>query len=397
MKENVVSRLSPVLKIFAFLPPLLLMVGTIGVLSCGKSLYPTVTPTNTTTSTSTSTPGTMAFASNFNSGTISEFTRNTNNGNLKLVGTVSAGSKQGPKGMAITPNNSFLYAANFKDGKIFEYSIGSGAVLTSLGSVSDGSTSGPEQIEINPAGTFLWVTNFGNGTISGWSIGSTGTLTSVQTITGLSGPFGMAINSSGDILYVSDNAAGLIYTFTVSASGILSQNGSPVNSLGSATGSPGLMAIDPTGSFLYVDDITNGVVSLFNITSGTPAFGAIYPSTFSTTTPVGIAIASLPAATYVLTANQQAGNVWAFQILNNGVLSVPPLSSGSVSAPTGLAVDSTNAFAYTANQGDGTVGIFELNIACPTTVQPVCQIGTVKTEKNPPSGGSAPFDVVLTN
>src|SRR5581483_3484864 len=50
---------------------------------------------------------------NFHSGTISEFTRNTNNGNLKLVGTVSAGSKQGPKGMAITPNNSFLYAANF--------------------------------------------------------------------------------------------------------------------------------------------------------------------------------------------------------------------------------------------------------------------------------------------
>jgi DNA-binding beta-propeller fold protein YncE len=380
MKENVVSRLSPALKIFAFLPPLLLMVGTIGVLSCGKSLYPTVTPTNTTTSTSTSTPGTMAFASNFNSGTISEFTRNTNNGNLKLVGTVSAGSKQGPKGMAITPNNSFLYAANFKDGKIFEYSIGSGAVLTSLGSVSDGSTSGPEQIEINPAGTFLWVTNFGNGTISGWSIGSTGTLTSIQTITGLSGPFGMAINSSGDILYVSDNAAGLIYTFTVSASGTLSQNGSPVNSLGSATGSPGLMAIDPTGSFLYVDDITNGVVSLFNITTGTPVFAANYPNT----------------ATFVLTANQGSNNVWAFQILNSGILNTP-ISSGSVSAPTGLAVDPENAFAYTANQGDGTVGIFELNAACPTTVQPVCQVGTIKTETNPPSGGSQPFDVVLTN
>jgi DNA-binding beta-propeller fold protein YncE len=206
----------------------------------------------------------------------------------------------------------------------------------------------------------------------------------------------MAINSSGDILYVSDNAAGLIYTFTVSASGTLSQNGGPVNSLGSATGSPGLMAIDPTGSFLYVDDITNGVVSLFNITSGTPAFGAFYPTGFTTNGPVGMDIASLPSATYVLTANQTAGNVWAFQILNSGVLATP-ISSGNVSAPTGIAVDPENQFAYTANQGDGTVGIFELNVPCPTVVQPVCQIGTKATETNPPAGGSAPFDVVLTN
>jgi len=393
-----VSKLSPVLKIFAFLPPLLLLVGTIGVLSCGKSIYPTVTPTNTSSSTATASPGTMAFVTNFNDAKISEFTRNTNTGNLKLVGTVAAGSKQGPKGLAITPNNSYLYATNFKDGTILEYSIGSGAVLTPIGSgsVSDGSGSGPEQIAISPNGNFLWATNFGNGTISGWSINSNGTLTSLQTITGLNGPFGMTINSAGTILYVSDNQAGTIYTFTISSTGMLAQNGSAVPSLGTSNGSPGLMVIDPTGSFLYVDDLTNGVVSLFNITSVNPSFGAFYPTGFTTNVPVGMAIASLSSATYVLTANQNANNTWAFQILNSGVLN-SPIASGSVSAPTGLVVDPQNAFAYTANQGSSSVGIFQLNVACPSTITPVCQIGTVSTEKNPPSGGSAPFGIVLTN
>jgi 6-phosphogluconolactonase len=394
------SRLSTALKIFAIFPPLLLLAGTVGMVACGGSIFPTVTATNTPTNTPTGTasPSTLAFVTNFNSGTISEFTRNTTTGSLTRVGTVAAGSKQGPKGIAITPNNSFLYATNFADDTILEYSIHSNGTLSSIGTVSDGSGSGPEQIAINSAGTFLWVTNFGNGTISAWSIGSNGDLTAVQTISNLSGPFGQVLNSSGSILYVADNKAGLIFTFAVNSNGTLSQSGVAVPSLpGGATGSPGLMTIDPTGSFLYVDDLTNGVVVLFNITTGSPVVGANYPTTFSSNVPVGIGTAVLSSITYVLTANQGAGNTWAFQILNGGILSTPPLSSGSVSAPTGLAVDPQNAFSYTANQGDGTVGVFQLNVACPSIVQAVCQIRTIATETNPPSNGSAPFGVVLTH
>ena len=392
------SKLSGALKVFAFFPPLLLLVGTIGVVACGKSIFPTVTATNTSSSTATASPATMAFVSNFNSGNISEFKRNTTTGKLTRVGVVAAGSKQGPEGMAITPNSNFLYAANFKDGKIEGYTIGSNAVLTSFGTVSDGSGSGPKMIATN--GSFVWVTNASNGTISVWSINTTtGALTAVQTVTGLVGPFGLVTNSGASILYVADNAAGLIYTFTINSStGALSQNGQPVPSLPSnVNGSPGLMTIDPTGSYLYFTDLVNGVVVQSNITAGTPAIGATFPATFSTTTPVGIQIASLSSATYVMTANQGAGNTWAFQILNGGGLVTPPFSAGSVSKPTGLAVDPQNAFEYTADQGDGTVGIFQLNHACPQVVQTVCQIGTIASETNPPSNGSAPFDVVLTN
>jgi len=401
------SRLSTALKIFAIFPPLLLLAGTVGMVACGDSIFPTVTATRTPTSTpttatatptGTASPSTLAFATNFNSGTISEFTRNTTTGALTRVGAVAAGSKQGPKGMAITPNNSFLYATNFVDNSILEYSIHSNGTLASIGTASDGAGSGPEMIAINPAGTFLWVTNFGNGTISAWSIGSDGALSGVQTISGLSGPFGLVVNSSGSILYVADNKAGLIFTFTVNSNGTLSQSGAAVPSLPTgARGSPGLMTIDPTGSFLYVDDLSNGVVVQFNITSGTPVVGANFPAAFTSNVPVGIGVAVLSSITYVLTANQGAGNTWAFQILNGGFLSVPPLSSGSVSAPTGLAVDPQNAFAYTANQGDGTVGIFKLNVACPSIVQAVCQSTTIATETNPPSNGSAPFSVVLTH
>ena len=394
------SRLSTALKIFAIFPPLLLLAGTVGMVACGGSIFPTVTATKTPTSTPTGTasPSTLAFATNFNSGTISEFTRNTTTGSLTRVGTVAAGSKQGPKGMAITPNNSFLYATNFVDNTILEYSIHSSGTLASIGAVSDGSASGPEMIAINPTGTFLWVTNFGNGTITAWSIGPDGALTAVQTVSNLSGPFGLILNSKGSILYVADNKAGLIYTFTVNSNGTLAQSGAAVPSLpGGARGSPGLMTIDPTGSFLYVDDLTNGVVVQFNITTGSPVVGANFPATFTSNVPVGIGTAVLSSITYVLTANQGAGNTWAFQILNGGILSLPPLSSGSVSAPTGLAVDPQNAFAYTANQGDGTLGIFQLNVACPSIVQAICQRATIATESTPPSNGSAPFAVVLTH
>jgi 6-phosphogluconolactonase (cycloisomerase 2 family) len=394
------SRLSTALKIFAIFPPLLLLAGTVGMVACGGSIYPTVTATNTPTATPTGTasPSTLAFATNFNSGTISEFTRNTTTGGLTRVNAVAAGSKQGPKGMAITPNNSFLYATNYVDDTILEYSIQSNGTLNAIGTVSDGSGSGPEMIAINSAGTFLWVTNFGNGTISAWSIGSTGTLTAVQTISGLSGPFGLVLNSSGSILYVADNKAGLIYTFTVNSNGTLSQSGAAVASLPTgARGSPGLMIIDPTGSFLYVGDLTNGVVIQFNITTGSPVVGTNYPATFTSNVPVGIGIAVLSSITYVLTANQGAGNTWAFQILNGGTLSLPPLATGSVSSPTGLAIDPQNAFAYTANQGNGTIGIFQLNVGCPSIVQAICQSSTIATESNPPSDGSAPFSVVLTH
>ena len=390
------SKLSAALKVFAFFPPLLVLIGTIGVIACGKSIYPTVTATNTSSSTATASPATMAFVSNFNSGTISEFKRNTTTGKLTRVGVVTAGQKKGPKGLAITPSNGFLYAANFGDGKVYEYSVGSNAVLTSLGNVSDGSGSGPSWIAINPvSATVLYVTNFSNGTMSSWTIGSTGTLTALQTITGFSGPFGLLINSAGSILYVADNSAGLIYTFTINSDGTLTSNGS-VLSLGTAPGAPGLLAIN--GTNLYVDDINNGVVTQFSTSTGIPVFGANFPSTFqSNIQPVGIAIAAPSAATYVMTANQAANNTWAFQVLNNGFLSVPPTSSSSVSAPTGLAVDPLSAFAYTADQGDGTVGIFQLSVACPTTVVPACLISTINSETSPPSDGSAPFDVVLTN
>ena len=75
----------------------------------------------------------------------------------------------------------------------------------------------------------------------------------------------------------------------------------------------------------------------------------------------------------------------------------PPDSFGKVSQPTTLVVDPLNQFMYTADQGDSTVGIFQFNVACPTTVLTVCQIGTIKSESNPPSGGSGPFGIVMTN
>ena len=49
------SRLSTALKIFAIFPPLLLLAGTVGMVACGGSIFPTVTATKTPTPTKTGT------------------------------------------------------------------------------------------------------------------------------------------------------------------------------------------------------------------------------------------------------------------------------------------------------------------------------------------------------
>ena len=80
---------------------------------------------------------------------------------LKLKGQVTAGAKNGPKGVVAAPNGSFLYVANNNDDNIYEFSVNqTNGTLTPLSppSVSNGSGSGPDEIAINAAGTFLWVT-----------------------------------------------------------------------------------------------------------------------------------------------------------------------------------------------------------------------------------------------
>ena len=383
-------------------PAVLILAVTLSAASCngsGGGLFGEASSTPT----STVTPGNggLAWVTTFASGNVSSFTRNTTTGVLKRTGTVAAGAKNGPTSVVAAPSNSFVYVVNNSDRMIYEYAVnGNNGTLSALfpASVDNGSGSGPHQAVLNPAGTFMWVTGAGNGTVTTYSVDtSTGQLTKQSTLIGLSSPLGLAVDSTGTFLYVADNGAGLIYSFSINAStGALTQQGLAVNSLGTSAGNPAFIAIDPGGAFLYVDDLVAGVISVLSITSGNLAFGAVVPSTTSANAPFGIGIAQIASVgNYILTANQGGDSIWAFLIQSLPFVA-PPVAFGSPSAPTGLVVDPQNHFVYTANNGDGTVSEFALNVPCPINIATVCPVNTVFAQQGN-SSTSGPYAMTLSH
>jgi len=416
-----VSNLRYLARPLAFLAPLLLLTLLLGVTSCGNSVFSTSgSSTASPTSTSTATGGGFAFITNYSSGYITEFKRNISTGVLTYNTRVAAGAASGPKGIAITSNNAFLYATNVKDGNIYQYTVGADGTLTPMTppSVSNGVNSSPEQavtLSISSVPTWLFVSNFGEGSISAYPITSAGPLGKAVTTSGagMSGPFGLAVNAAGTILYASDNARGTIYAFSINTTtGALSNIlGSPIASQGSTFGSPGLIALGPVissgtipGSYLLVGDTnaSNEIVSLFFITSsstGVPGF--VTQAIPSSSAAIGVAWAtSTVAGTEIaLSANQSTGAT-ASGSITSYILSGNALSNSnnvlSINGPTDIVVDPQNVFAYSTNQGDGTLSQYQLNATCSGSTQTICLTPNTKSS-DPKISNPGPFGIVLTN
>lgn len=87
-----------------------------------------------------------------------------------------------PQGLAISPNGSFLYTANFGSDSISEFSIGSDGSLTPLSASPLGETyAGPVDLRLDNSGKYLYVANKTSGNIAGYSVGSDGGLTLLST------------------------------------------------------------------------------------------------------------------------------------------------------------------------------------------------------------------------
>jgi 6-phosphogluconolactonase (cycloisomerase 2 family) len=380
---------------------------TVWTTSCGKGLFQEV-GSSSSSSQIQGAGGAFLYVTNLNDGTISEFTRNARNGGLSFIATVAAGSGGGPKGIAINPTNQFLYAANIKDDTILQYSIGSDGKLTPIGSgsVSDGANSGPDTVVINPAGTLLFAADFSdgvNGDVSAWTIdGTTGALSShvINTPPGIQGPFGLAITQDGTKLYVSDNTGGTIYALTIGAGGALANiSGSPMFSQKTPGGSPSLLAIDPTGKYLVAGDLVSPVIALYTFdVNGVPLFGANIPT--ASAQPLGIAWATFSNNTFVFSANQNKGNPASGSIsafLQQPVGSLTQSNNVlSVDGPTGFAIDPQAVFAYSADQGSGTVTQYKLNTACRGLTQTICFV-TDLPDESPANPASGPFGIALTH
>lgn len=302
-----------------------------------------------------------------------------------VIATINVGVT--PAGIAITPDNRFVYVANNNNyGITGQDCVTVIDVSTNLPvtTIFDASFSEPYTITINAAGTKAYVTNSYGTTITIIDI-ATNTVTG--TITGFNGPSGMVITPDGTTAYVNNYGAG-------NASGT-AMNVNIVNLLtNTITGSitvglaPAAVAISPDGAYVYSINYVNGnpnmgTMSVINTTTNT-VIAAI--SGFSGP----FAITITPDGHYAYVTNFGSNNFEPF----GTTVSVVDLTTYTIIdtitlgiQPSGIAITPDGKFVYATNYntlyaatgyndltpGQGTVNI--IDTAINTVIPPTIAVG----------------------
>jgi 6-phosphogluconolactonase len=218
---------------------------------------------------------------------------------------------------------------------------------------------------------FLYVSNpqltlGGASSIDAWSINlGSGALTTVPGSPFSLGPLsfaaGLAADSSAQVIYVGD--AGKIDALKADATGALTAViGSPF-----LAGANLFLTVDPQSRFVFAaDDDPPGNVLAFTIDSSTGALSAVAGSPFATipnyagdTQPSGIVVDT--SASFVYTALTATNQVAAFSIVtSSGALN--PVPGSPFTAGSGpIALATVNNFLYVSNAMDGTISGYSIN------------------------------------
>lgn len=313
-----------------------------------------------------------------------------------VIATIPVGVN--PAGLAVTPDNNFVYVANNNN-----YGI-SGVTsfgLTGVDSVSvinaktnlpittiyDPSFSEPYTVTINASGTRAYISNSNGTTVT---IIDIPTNTVVGTIGGFDGPSGFAITPDQTKAYV-NNYGG--------PEGVMSGNGTTVRVVNLATNTivgapitvgtaPAGLAVTPNGAYVYV----------INYIDGNPGHGTISIIRTSDNTVIGTIpgfsgpfdIRITPDGRFAYVTNFGSNNFEPY----GTTVSAVDLSSNTIVAtmnvsiqPSGLAITPDGRFAYVSNYntlyasptgfqnltpGQGTVNI--IDIATNTVIPPIIAV-----------------------
>jgi 6-phosphogluconolactonase (cycloisomerase 2 family) len=337
--------------------------------ACGKSLYSSAGSSSSPTGTVTVSPtaGNFLYSSNFADGKVAEFTRNLTTGALTLIGSVAAGSINGPIGITNGPSAKYIYVTNSADGNVREFKISptSGA-LTAIGGSPVAAGKLPQWIALTPNAQFAFAINMGDATITPYTVdANNGSLTANGAAFSsalLKGP--AAAVASNSWLYVTDSVKGTIVSFPIGSSGTL---GAGTATALSGSVMPGPVIMDPTGQFVYVSDQKLGQIYFLTVGTGVLTLQPP-PVTSSLAGEGGLAIATTTLGNeFLFVANQLAvpPTISVFFVNVGGTLGFPvqypAIPDGLLNQPTGLIADPTGSFLYVANQGNGTISQFPID------------------------------------
>ena len=250
------------------------------------------------------------------------------------TGLVNVGPS--PHGVAITPNDQYIYVANNANSGTVSVIFASNKSFFKNISVGSDTAS----IAITPNGQYTYVTSWGSNTTS---VISTSTNSVVATISVGARPEGIAITPNGQYVYVvnSYNGAGgnsvsVISTATNSVVSTIAVGAYPQN-----------VAITPNGQYVYVTNAGSNTISVISassnlIVSTIPAGGSF---------PNGITIT--PNGQYAYIDNTVSNTVSAISTSTNSV--VATVSVGL--APRYIIVTLDGQYVYVPNNGDNSISV----------------------------------------
>jgi 6-phosphogluconolactonase len=308
----------------------------------------------------------------------------------------------GSSSSSTAPTLAFAYLVGQGDNGIRAFAEKTTGDLESLPVPSFATLPRPVAITLHPSKNFLYVPNLTSNTVSGFNIDHvTGVLTPIGTALPptpacvspavCSNPIGVGINSGGQFLFLLNQGStspavpASISVFSIDpARGLLTPvAGSPFAFASLAAPNPQFLAVSPTAGFLYVSNGASGNISAFSIgTNGVLTEFADSPFSLGAgATAAGLAID--PKGQFLYAADSANNKIVSFSIAG-GALSAAagsPFSAGT--KPVAVAVDSTSSFLYSANQGSNDVSAFKITSGAltqlagsPYAVEPTGSVGT---------------------
>jgi 6-phosphogluconolactonase len=333
------------MRIRKVVPPFVSLAVLLALCGCGQ-FFPPVTSCTTNCPT---TGGNYIYVGNGNTDNIGAITISSSAINAISGTPFSLGVA--PSALAITPSNTFLYAASLAGG-VFGYSIGSGGVLSVINNGSAViSGISPTTLQVDTTGKWLIVVD-PTPTAYVFSINTDGTVTSQGSVPLAAGssPNFMTFTPNGNFLYVSLGTVGVgILTFN-STTGVLTNTNTILKTKQSVDAIQGL-AVNSAGTFLYAAETGINGIRVLSINATTAALTEITGSPYTTGTgPSGILIDS--TGSYLYVANRASNNISAFLLSSSGALtqiSGSPFTAGT--NPLAIAEDNTHTYICVVNAG----------------------------------------------
>jgi 6-phosphogluconolactonase (cycloisomerase 2 family) len=182
--------------------------------------------------------------------------------------------------VVVSPNNQFVYVASEGSGDVHAFSRNTtDGKLTSIGSVSG--LNGAASVAVDPATRFAYVSYF--NFVEVFNIGGNGALTRItptSTFATGNAPHSLAMHPNGQNLYAANLNTSTVTVFRIDPNtGALTDIQSPSPSTGAAS-DPNFVIVHPNQKWLYTSDNVTDVTSRF-IVNADGTLGA------QTTTPTG--------------------------------------------------------------------------------------------------------------